>query len=57
MYRFKGFTEKANEALNIAIEQAQDFGHTYIGSEHILLGILFEGSGTAAAALESHGLS
>ncbi len=43
--------------MNIAIEQAQDFGHTYIGSEHILLGILFEGSGTAAAALESHGVS
>ena len=57
MYRFNGFTEKANRALNIAIEQAQDFGHTYIGSEHILLGILYEGSGTASALLLNNGVS
>ncbi|MBQ6818237.1 MAG: ATP-dependent Clp protease ATP-binding subunit [Clostridia bacterium] len=57
MYRFNGFTEKANRALNIAIEQAQDFGHTYIGSEHILLGILYEGSGTASALLQTNGVS
>ena len=57
MYRFNGFTEKANQALNIAIEQAQDFGHTYIGSEHILLGILYEGSGTAAALLAAGGVT
>jgi ATP-dependent Clp protease ATP-binding subunit ClpC len=57
MYRFNGFTEKANRALNIAIEQAQEFGHTYIGSEHILLGILQEGSGTAAALLNDHGVT
>lgn len=57
MYRFNGFTEKANQALNIAIEQAQDFGHTYIGSEHILLGILYEGSGTAAALLTGSGVT
>ncbi len=57
MYRFNGFTEKANQALNIAIEQAQDFGHTYIGSEHILLGILYEGSGAAAALLTGNGVT
>ena len=37
-YRFKGFTDKANAALNAAIAAAQDMGHTYVGTEHILLG-------------------
>ena len=32
MYKFTGFTEKANTALNIAVETAEDLGHTYIGS-------------------------
>ena len=40
MYNFTGFSEKANMALNNALEVAEDSGHTYIGSEHILLGIL-----------------
>lgn len=57
MYRFNGFTEKANNALNIAIECAQNFGHTYVGSEHILLGLLKEGTGVAAVVLESLGVS
>ncbi len=57
MYRFNGFTEKANRALNLGIEQAQDLGHTYIGSEHILLGILLEGSGTACALLNGAGVT
>ncbi len=57
MYRFNGFTEKANRALNIAIEKAQELGHTYIGSEHILLGIVLEGSGTASALLSNQGVS
>ena len=45
MYRFKGFTEKANTALNLAVEAAQELGHTYIGTEHIVLGLLREGTG------------
>ena len=57
MYRFNGFTEKANRALNIAMEKAQELGHTYIGSEHILLGILYEGSGTACALLQNSGVT
>ncbi len=57
MYRFNGFTEKANQALNIAMEKAQELGHTYIGSEHILLGILYEGSGTACALLNGSGVT
>ena len=52
MYEFRGFTQKANRALNLAIESAQDTGHTYVGTEHILLGLIDEGTGVAAAALE-----
>ena len=57
MYRFKGFTEKANAALNLAIEAAEELGHTYIGSEHIVLGLLREGSGVAAAVLGGAGIT
>ena len=44
MYRFNMFTTKANEALNSAIKLAQGYGHNYVGTEHILLGLLSEGS-------------
>ncbi len=54
MFQFNGFTEKANEAMNLAVEAAQELGHTYIGSEHILLGLLREGSGVAASVLQEH---
>ena len=54
MYKFKGFTEKANMALNLAIKSASDMGHTYVGSEHILLGLVLEGTGVAATILKSH---
>ncbi len=57
MYEFKGFTQKANTALNIAIESAEQMGHTYIGTEHILLGLIKEGSGVAAEALSQAGLT
>ena len=57
MYRFKGFTEKANAALNLAIDSAQRLGHTYIGTEHIVLGLLREGSGVAATVLSAHGIT
>ena len=56
-YTFKGFTEKANTALNLAIECAEEMGHTYIGSEHILLGLCKEGSGVASAALTESGVT
>ncbi len=39
-YNFGGFTAKANSALNIAISSAENFGHTYVGSEHILFGLV-----------------
>lgn len=57
MYYFKGFTKKANEALNIAIEEAGNMGHTYIGTEHLLLALMEEGSGVAATVLKNCGLS
>ena len=52
MYRFKRFTDKANMALNLAMEAAREMGHTYVGTEHILLGLLREGSGVAAVVLD-----
>ena len=51
MFLFDGFTEKANKALNLAIAVASQLGHTYIGSEHILFGLVAEGSGMAATLL------
>ena len=40
MYRFNSFTTKANEVLNLAIKSAETYGHNYIGTEHILVGLL-----------------
>ncbi|MDR0739021.1 MAG: ATP-dependent Clp protease ATP-binding subunit [Oscillospiraceae bacterium] len=57
MYHFKGFTQKANSALNLAIDGAQQLGHVYVGSEHILLGLLREGSGVAFVVLEGLGIT
>lgn len=51
MFRFSGFTQKANNAINIAMKEASSMGHTYIGSEHLILGMLDEGSGVAYVAL------
>ncbi|MDY5948804.1 MAG: ATP-dependent Clp protease ATP-binding subunit [Oscillospiraceae bacterium] len=53
MYRFTGFTQKANDALNGAITAAENLGHTYVGSEHILLGLLAESGGMAYTALSA----
>lgn len=57
MFEFKGFTQKANRALNLAVEAAQNMGHRYVGTEHVLYGLAAEGSGVAAAALEQCGIS
>ena len=56
-YRFNGFTEKANKALNLAVEAAQNLGHDYIGSEHLMLGLLQEGSGVAYTVLSKLGVT
>ena len=57
MYKFNGFTSKANVALNLAVEVAESLGHTYIGSEHLLIGLLREGSGTGASLLKEKGVT
>ncbi|MBE6825094.1 MAG: ATP-dependent Clp protease ATP-binding subunit [Ruminococcaceae bacterium] len=56
MYNFKGFTQKANTALNLALTSAQELGHTYVGTEHILLGLIKENTGVAAVVLSECGL-
>ena len=56
-YNFNGFTEKANESLNQAINSASGMGHTYVGSEHLLLGILRIGSGVAAGTLTKYNIT
>ena len=48
------FTEKAERALNNAIKFAEEFGHTYIGSEHILLSLSKESESSACAILAKH---
>ena len=57
MYRFKRFTDKAGAALNLAIDSAREMGHTYIGTEHLLLGLLREGTGVAAVVLSGRGIT
>lgn len=57
MYRFNFFTQKSNDVLNYAIKEAENFGHNYIGSEHILCGILKAESGTAYAILDGKGIT
>ena len=57
MYKFTGFTQKANTALNSAISFAENLGHTYIGSEHLLYGLVASDSSIAATALVSKGIT
>ncbi|MBP3706605.1 MAG: ATP-dependent Clp protease ATP-binding subunit [Clostridia bacterium] len=56
-YNFGGFTEKANLSLNQAISSAEKLGHTYVGSEHLLLGLLRVGSGVAFSLLNSNNVT
>ena len=56
MIEFKGFTEKANSVLNKAMDIAMSMGHTYIGSEHILYGLLSEEGGVAYGMLCKYGV-
>ncbi|MBO5788619.1 MAG: ATP-dependent Clp protease ATP-binding subunit, partial [Clostridia bacterium] len=50
------FTEKAQNALQVAMEGASAFGHTYIGSEHLLLGLCADGDSTSAKLLHQVGV-
>jgi ATP-dependent Clp protease ATP-binding subunit ClpC len=54
---FERFTDRARQVVVLGQEEAQELGHSYIGTEHILLGLLREGDGVGARALESLGIS
>ena len=54
--RFEKFSERARRVLSLAQEEAQRFNHNYIGTEHILLGLVRENEGTAAKALGGLGI-
>ena len=56
MYKFTGFSTKANNAINLALLSAEQMGHTYVGSEHLLLGLLRESTGVAAMLMTQKGL-
>ena len=51
------FTKRAEKAIEIANQLASDFGHNYIGTEHLLYGLLKEGSGVASKVLENQGIT
>ena len=51
------FTESAQKAINLAAESAMELGHNYVGTEHMLLGLLKEGEGVAAKILESNDIN
>jgi len=57
MPMFNRFTERARKVILLAKEEAKRFNHDYIGTEHILLGLVREGEGVAAAVLATFGLS
>lgn len=54
---FERFTDRARRVLVLAQEEARLLNHNFIGTEHILLGLVHEGEGVAAKALESLGIS
>ncbi|HUZ89049.1 MAG TPA: ATP-dependent Clp protease ATP-binding subunit [Candidatus Acidoferrales bacterium] len=56
MYPFERFTERAKKVLTLAQEEAERSHHSYIGTEHLLLGLLREGEGLAAKVLNNLGV-
>ncbi len=56
MYPFERFTDRAKKVLTLAQEEAERSHHSYIGTEHLLLGLLREGEGLAAKALNNLGI-
>jgi ATP-dependent Clp protease ATP-binding subunit ClpA len=55
--KFEKFTERARKVFSLAQEEAQYFNHNYIGTEHLLLGLVREGGGIAARVLDNLGVS
>jgi ATP-dependent Clp protease ATP-binding subunit ClpC len=54
---FERYTDRARRVVVLAQEEARDLGHNYVGTEHILLGLIHEGTGVAARALTALGVS
>ena len=54
---FERFTDRARQAVELAHDEAMRLNHSYIGTEHLLLGLIREGEGVAAQALEALGIS
>src|ERR1700685_3477756 len=54
---FERFTDRARRVVVLAQDEARMLNHNYIGTEHLLLGLIHEGAGVAAGALESLGIS
>ncbi|MDO8567587.1 MAG: Clp protease N-terminal domain-containing protein, partial [Dehalococcoidales bacterium] len=52
-----GLTPRAKKVIELAIDEARQLGHTYIGTEHLLLGLLREGEGVASSVLDSFGIT
>jgi len=57
LHMFERFTDRARRVVVLAQEEARMLNHNYIGTEHILLGLIHEGEGVAAKALESMDIS
>ncbi len=57
MMMFGGFTERAQKVLRLSQEEAQRLGHDVVGTEHLLLGLVGEGQGIAARALQNLGIN
>src|SRR5262249_13796931 len=54
---YRNFNDAAEQVMTLAEQEARALGHEYIGTEHILLGLIQEGSGTVADVLKSFGVS
>lgn len=52
-----GFTERAESAINMSQEAAAELGHNYVGTEHLLIGLIREGGGIAARVLQGQGIT
>ena len=50
------FTAKARASINLAVQAAEELGHSYVGTEHLLIGLLEEGGGVAARVLSENGV-
>jgi ATP-dependent Clp protease ATP-binding subunit ClpC len=54
---YERFTDRARKVMQLANQEAQRFNHEYIGAEHVLLGLIKEGSGIAGTALKNRGIT